>query len=46
MLSGKYDAAVIPRVNRELSYVTRVMILGWIKVDQNTTSANIILVIE
>jgi len=23
ILSGKYDAAAIPRVNRELSYVTR-----------------------
>jgi len=43
ILSGKYDAAVTPRVMREHSYITGRMILGWRKVEQNTTCANIIL---
>jgi len=38
ILSGKYDTAVTPRVMREHSYI-----LGWRKVDQNTTCTNTFL---
>jgi len=43
IVSGKYDTAVSPRVRREHSYITRGMILGWRKVDQNTTCTSTVL---
>jgi len=43
ILSGKYDTAVTPRVTRNIITSRGEMILGWRKIDQNTTCANTFL---
>jgi len=45
ILSGKYDTALIPRVNREHGSVTRGKILGYKKLELRTICTSIVLLI-